>query len=693
MKTIRLTLAAAMAWTACRAPAAAAGRALREDLDFFAAEAPVVVTASLRPERLDQVPGTMTVITAADIRALGLDTLSHAFNLIPGFEMTQESFGPVVPVVRGYKFATGHLKLMIDGHAVNAADHKDLDAWLDMPLDGVAQVEVIRGPGSALYGTDAFFAVVNVITRKSAGGSASAGVGSFGRWSANAVLNGDPARPVTYRFNFNQSGERGDKHTYVTDWLSGSPYAAQSRAPMTKRKPAARVEAGAVLGAGGFTVTARHAQLRREWSEGYLNVMTPGRSFVTSRTNLVEAAYAGRVGEDAELAVKASFDEDDLKYEGQFLPPYFSWAPAPSATFGPQGAVYQSWKTGHRYETQAMLSAPLGRHSLTAGVEYGHLYFPESRTRRNYQRASLMPIPGGLTEYGGRNPENWNSAEHTSEDRWGAFGQDIVDLRPVTLILGARYDKYQLAGAAFSPRAAAVYDAPWGQILKASLGHAFYAPTSSSRYTQTLGFAGNPDLRPQVVRTVEASVQNAFAARAHYALAAFHSRISDGFTFDSSRPVAYSNEADIRIAGAEIEGRWDWGPRSRLWGNYSYNRKRMRGAPSAVVFPEHVANVGVQVEASRRVGVSLRSHMAGRTGRGPGLGHVAGWATLDAAVNWALGGGWDLQLAGRNLLDQQIRSHNDQGFFPGSSLRTGNDFPWGGRQVLFKSTYRWGERK
>ena len=118
------------------------GETWREELDFYAAETPTVVTASLRSQKLDEVPGTMTVVTDKDIRALGLQTLLQVMNLIPGFELTQESFGPLNIVVRGYRFSTGHLKLMIDGHPVNAADHKEVDAWLDMPLDDVKQVEV-----------------------------------------------------------------------------------------------------------------------------------------------------------------------------------------------------------------------------------------------------------------------------------------------------------------------------------------------------------------------------------------------------------------------------------------------------------------------------------------------------------------------------------------------------------------------
>jgi outer membrane cobalamin receptor len=475
---------------------------------------PTVITASLKRQALDQVPGSMTVITDREIRARGYLNLIDALTTVPGFKMYQEGFeGLISPVIRGYQWVTANVKLMVDGHAVNDPFHKGWENWQEMPLDDVKQIEVIRGPGSSLYGSDAFSAVVNIITKDAAGGQVTATGGTLGAWGGSATVAGARDRDLRYKASFSQQGEQGGRLHYqkdfISDYLSGF-VPSQSLAPKTNRKMFKRHDASAVVEYKGLSVTARHVETVRQWSEGYVGIMSEERSWIPKRTSYVEASYKTALPDASELTLTASFDTDVNHYRGQFLPRGFYWDPFDSNSAFPDGAFYHVSARGDQQRGRGLWRKEAGGHDLTAGVEYSKVYFPWARTVQNYDPITLYPFPGGFQQFSGQDPNNWFAAEDTSESHWGAFGQDMFTLEPLSFILGGRYDHYSLAGAAFSPRLALIWSAPSDMIVKASFGQAFFSPYSVQRYNQVFGYVAKKDLRPATIQTWELSLQSSY---------------------------------------------------------------------------------------------------------------------------------------------------------------------------------------
>jgi outer membrane receptor protein involved in Fe transport len=328
-------------------------------------EVPMVVTASLKRQALDKVPGSMTVITAQEIRDYGLQNLQDAFTLIPGFRMYQETFGLMSPVVRGYQWASANLKVMVDGHSVNELLHKGLESWTDMPLDEVQQIEVIRGPGSSLYGSDAFSAVVNIITREQPGGRAYAGGGTLGAWTAGASLASARDRDLRYKVAFNKLGEEGGKLRYETDYLTGfTDYggsgASQSLAPTDSRKKLERHEGAARVEYGGLSLTVRNVDNRRQWSEGYVGIQAGGRSWVNTRAKYAEAAYKLDLPDGSHLSLTGSYDVNVTVYTGKFLKDGFTWFGSfPGYTF-PEGAYFRTYGEAGRDQAHGLWTKTWG---------------------------------------------------------------------------------------------------------------------------------------------------------------------------------------------------------------------------------------------------------------------------------------------------------------------------------------------
>ncbi|MGZ5621915.1 MAG: TonB-dependent receptor plug domain-containing protein, partial [Methylobacter sp.] len=167
------------------ADAAAPNDDLEKELAYLAAERQVVVTASKMEEPVDKTIATTTVITQDDIAHIGARNLLDVLRLVPGIGITQTQFGWREIEVRGIKtLASEKVQIMLNGHPLDHNLQNAGSTWVydDLPVDTIKRVEVVRGPGSALYGANAFLAVINIITQNAkdlSGLHTSAGWGSF----------------------------------------------------------------------------------------------------------------------------------------------------------------------------------------------------------------------------------------------------------------------------------------------------------------------------------------------------------------------------------------------------------------------------------------------------------------------------------------------------------------------------------
>lgn len=141
-----------------------------EDLDLVQLLNEEVSTATKTSEGLDEAPAVITVVTQADIRRWGYQSVAEVLSHTLGFYLTDDHILPNVGVrgtSGGLGAESGVIKVMIDGDSV--AYRTTSGNWLGVeliPLGSIAQIEIIRGPASALYGADAFLGVVNIITVK-----------------------------------------------------------------------------------------------------------------------------------------------------------------------------------------------------------------------------------------------------------------------------------------------------------------------------------------------------------------------------------------------------------------------------------------------------------------------------------------------------------------------------------------------
>src|ERR1700728_3482189 len=157
-------------------------------------QVPTVVSASKFEQKATEAPSSVTVLTSDDIKHYGYRTLAEILESVPGFYTTYDrnySYLGASGVNTGN--ANDRILLLVNGHRINndLNDSAAIDTSFILDVDLIDRVEIIRGPSSVLYGNNAFFGVINVITRqgKQVDGSEVSGMyGSYNAYSGRVSI-------------------------------------------------------------------------------------------------------------------------------------------------------------------------------------------------------------------------------------------------------------------------------------------------------------------------------------------------------------------------------------------------------------------------------------------------------------------------------------------------------------------------
>ena len=151
----------------------------------------VVVTAAASPVELGTITRTLTVITRDEIAALAVHSVADVLRLVASVDVRArgERGSQTDFAVRGANF--GQVLVLVDGIRLNDAQSGHHNGDIPVPLDAIERIEVLHGPGSSLFGADAFGGTINIITRTQTDrGSATLEAGSFGLIAARANVGG-----------------------------------------------------------------------------------------------------------------------------------------------------------------------------------------------------------------------------------------------------------------------------------------------------------------------------------------------------------------------------------------------------------------------------------------------------------------------------------------------------------------------
>ncbi|WP_229415674.1 TonB-dependent receptor plug domain-containing protein [Pseudoduganella armeniaca] len=694
-RVVCIALAAAFAL-----PAAAQAQSLSEedDLSLVYGDNDSVSIASGSSMALRRAPGVATVITAADIAAMGATDLDQVLETVPGLHVNRSAnnYTPLY-VVRGIVSQfTPQLLVLQDGVPVTTAfvGNKG-NLWGGYPVEHIARIEVMRGPGSALYGSDAFSGVVNLITKGAAdapGTELGVRAGSFDTrdgW----LQHGGRLGPVDVALYVRHGRSDGFRSRIEADAQTRNDALYGSRASLAPGPVNVGYSAtDANLQLAWHHWTARVGYKLRDdlgTGAGIASALDPVGKQRSERitTGLTWADPQWRRDWGLGAAVNRQEYRQEIPVDFMLLPP---------GTRLPTGSFPAGMRGGpDEYERILRLSAwadfsGWDSHHVRAGAGHDDLDMYRTHERRNFTYArNGLPVPlPGMVDFVATDPFILPQRRRVDY----VYVQDEYRVaKDWNVTAGVRHDRYSDFGGTTNPRVAVVWDASYDVTAKLLYGRAFRAPSFNESYGITNPVAlGNPDLKPETNHTLEASFAWQAQADAQLNLTLFRYRMRDIIRTLPNRiagtGATYANAGDQDGRGLELEGSWNALRDLRVVGNYAYQRSVDAATrQDAGYAPRHHVNARADWQAASTLLASAQLNWVGQRQRAPGDARAPldGYATVDLTLATRRGRhGWNITTSVRNLFDTDVR---EPSLAPGLALP--HDLPMAPRAFTLQAVY------
>ncbi len=545
--------------------------ATEEELLFM--EIPIVVTASRMGQPVTEAPSSVTVITANEIKKYGYRTFVDILRSIKGFYVSYDRNYHYIGV-RGFSRPgdiNTRILFLVDGHRVNDNIFETAPIGTEsiIDVDLIDRVEVTRGPGSSLYGSNAFFGVINVITKD-------------GSDFKGAEVSAEAASYDTFkgRLSYGDTFKNG-----VEMILSGSYYDSKGQDLYYKEFDDPDTNNGiakdsdddqyknifAKLLFGDFTLLGTYVTREKGIpTASYETEFNDSRTRTMDERSFLDLKYEHNFERLMDVTVRLYYDE--YKYFGDYTWDY-------SEDEEPYLVVNKDTAVGKWWGTDLMLARELlEKHKLLVGAEYRNNF---TQDQKNFDEEVYLD-------------------DRRDSRNWAIYMQDEYSISEGLLLnIGVRHDHYETFGGSTNPRLALIYSPLEKTTLKIIYGEAFRAPNVYELYyddgeTQK----ANPDLGPETIRTYEIILEQYVGNHIRASVGGFYYEAKDLLNLETDPEddiLVYKNvdSVDARGLELELEGKWN-----ALEGRLSYTFQEAENRQTGSILtnsPKHLAKLNLIV--------------------------------------------------------------------------------------------------
>ncbi len=617
-----------------------------------------VLGASRYEQRISDAPAPINIVTSDDIKRYGYRTMADLLNSVPGLYVTYD---------RNYNYlgSGGFLRqgdyntrmlLLVDGHRMNnnIYDTATIGREFIIDLDLVERVEIIHGPGSSVYGSNAFFGVINVITKTAShikGLEISGEVASF---------DTDKER-ISFGHKFGNGLEM---------LLSGTRYRSKGQNFYYKEFNQPETNAGrsenndlekyssffANIKYAGFSMQGAYGSRSKTVPTGaWGTVFNDDRTETTDAQGYIDLKYQKKFENAHELTMRVFYDY--YRYDGKYLFDY------PPVTMNKDLAVGKWWGAEGHYTARIA-----GKHTVIGGVEYRDNFLQH---QKNYDES-----PYGLY-----------LDEKGSSYSIGTYAQGEFVLGDTLLFnAGLRYDYYKNFNGNLSPRLALIYTPFEKTTIKLIYGEAYRVPNMYELYYTdgNITQKANPALDPETIRTYQLVVEK-YIKDYRLAMTGFYYDVDNLISLqtDSDGLLVFRNTSRAEGKGArfEIEKKWPVG----IGGRFSYSYQDVSSSDASVNFrnyPRHLAKLnmfGPLIKDWLSTGLEFLYASPQQNLNSTWDG---GYTTINVTfLSEKIFGHLDLSFSIYNILDKSYSN-------PGSREHLQSDIGQDGRTFRLKATYR-----
>lgn len=554
------------------------GKGPQEEDVYKADRLLITATGSLKPVHL--APSVASVVTADDIKAMGATTLDEVLETVPGLHVEPSGlqyFSSIWSISGMHTSGNPQTLLLINGVPFTFNYIGGRYQTFKMPTAMISRIEVVRGPGSALHGADAFSGTINVITKDNFeidGTKAGVRYGSFNTvdtWAQQGGQYGgwDLALGVEWQKTSGDHDRIIDRdRMYAFPPALG--LAAFSKAPGPLDTSSDSLDTHLNLRRGDWNLHLYGTLTDNSAGAGGAQAITDDND-VDTNSLLADLSYSN----DHSLADWTLGGRLYYSYihQDSFLQYY------PTASYPPIPALGFLNMVGEPIQT-----------STDGGIEANALYtgFKDHQLRlgagmKNYnfdrdQYKNFLFAPGVvIVPWFQVTDPSQVYINKANRNLWYGLIQDEWQLAPRwTFTGGARYDEYSDFGSTINPRAALVWETRYNLTTKLMYGTAFRAPSFAEQFVKNNPVTvGNANITPEEIETEELAFDYQPTKDLHLILSLFTYEANEIIEVTPTAPIPqFNNYGTMRGKGFEMEADWTISPSLQLRTNFAYQRSK-----------------------------------------------------------------------------------------------------------------------
>ena len=524
-----------------------------------------IASGTAKPIRF--APSVASVITIDDIQRSGARTLAEVLESVPGIHISDSVlFDDDLISIRGVHTSNNpQVLVLIDGVEVRHLFTAARPAGFRLPLGNVHRIEIIRGPGSAIYGADAFSGVINVITKSGQQINGTEFGARFGSFDSQDVWlqAGYSVEDIDLAFSHEYTRSDGDVNRMIESDGFGRSGAFRSEYEIYNTQVKASL--------GNWHVRLHNWRLNNGGNG-------PGGAQVLDDSGSVEAdyyqfdlGYKSIVSDGWLLDARAGYNQSQTDIDNVLFPEGIALQIAADGNpLGMGGTVFDNGLIGNPSANAVIIDADI---ALTYDLMSNHVFrFATGYTHEDFDTSETKNFGPGVLDTAE------NPFQVVPDDVVDVSNTDFVFIEDVTrevyyfslqdewkladdweLTAGVRYDEYSDVGSTVNPRLALVWAAEYNLTAKFLYGRAFRAPSFTELYSQNNpAQLGNPDLEPETIDTYEAALDYQINRDMNLLVNVFYYEINDliDLVSDPAAGLRAQNAIDQKGQGLELSFTW-----------------------------------------------------------------------------------------------------------------------------------------
>lgn len=680
-----------------------------EEIEDFYGATDFVSIATGTTKRIDKAPAITTLITAEDIARSGATHLDEVLEQVPGLHVTPSTISRLDSVYSIRGIQTGfnpQVLVLLNGTEFKNSFSGGLPYTFRFPATIIERIEVIRGPGTAVYGADAYSGVINIVTKdlsksKSVVGSRLGSFDSNDHW----LHLGHSWQDWSVGLAIEQQKSDGDE-----DRLASSDQQTvfdRVFGTQVSHAPGPLNTAFNILDVHG---TVQYGNLKWEnwWWQQHKGGLGPGGAQSLDSTGYQNFRdYRTKLSYLYQLSPELSWT-NDLSYLDAKSETYFVLFPAGTKLpIGADGNVNFSAPVGLVSFPDGYIGSPRGNHkdsrfnsifNYTAFTEHQLRFelgwFEQKLTPRELKNfgpgildGTQTVVTGALTDVTNTDyiyvtPVQRSNRHMSLQDSW-RFKSDWE------LTLGLRYDDFSDFGSTLNPRFALVWDTAHNLTTKLLYGSAFRAPSFNELFLQNNPAAlGNPDLEPETIDTLELAFDYQLSFNNRLALNLYNYKakdLIDKAPLAGTSSLQTANLQDLDGRGAELEWTWRAGEQWKFDSNIAFHStKNSLTEQQIAMAPRWTGSVRAYYDINEQWQGSVWGYWVADRSRAATDKRkaISDYQILNLSLSYQPAQTeWQIRTTLRNLFDKKA--------YEPSAGAVQNDYQLEGLSIALQASYQW----